>query len=234
MSRWLPSRLWLPCAARPHSRGGPFPFGRLIHRPSGSPTNASRWAVSRCGESNRDQPRRPARHPRSAGLRSRSDPAIFDRAGACDLRRGPGRRRELRCRCGFPRTVRLPRARTRARLQCRHRGHPAILAQVYGGEPASTTRIVGFHIRRSAGTFGTVLTASVPESLDQWGHLTPPVWLRPGGDRGGGLVQALGEAEGLEQVRHEGGEEVVDSGQSGRAGAGVRFQDGHRPGMPGS
>jgi hypothetical protein len=51
-------------------------------------------------------------------------------------------------------------------------GRPAILAQVYGGEPASTTRIIVFHIRRSAGTYGTVLTASVPESLDQWGHLT--------------------------------------------------------------
>jgi hypothetical protein len=51
-------------------------------------------------------------------------------------------------------------------------GHPAILAHVYGGRPASSTRIIVFHIRRSAGTYGTVLTASVPKSLDLWGHLT--------------------------------------------------------------
>ena len=51
-------------------------------------------------------------------------------------------------------------------------GRPAILAHVFGLQPASTTRIIVFHIRRTAGTYGTVLTASVPESLDQWGHLS--------------------------------------------------------------
>jgi hypothetical protein len=51
-------------------------------------------------------------------------------------------------------------------------GRPAILAHVYGRQPASTSRIIVFHIRRTTGTYGTLLTASVPESLDQWGHLT--------------------------------------------------------------
>lgn len=51
-------------------------------------------------------------------------------------------------------------------------GRTAILAHVYGTEPAPITRIVVFHIRQSAGTYGTVLSASVPESLDQWGYLT--------------------------------------------------------------
>ncbi|HXF30164.1 MAG TPA: hypothetical protein VN522_01495 [Solirubrobacterales bacterium] len=51
-------------------------------------------------------------------------------------------------------------------------GRPAILAHVYGRRPASTTRIIVFHIGHGSGTYGTVLTASVPESLDQWGHLT--------------------------------------------------------------
>ncbi len=51
-------------------------------------------------------------------------------------------------------------------------GRPAILAHVYGGQPAATSRIIVFRIRRNAGTYGTVLTALVPESLDQWGHLT--------------------------------------------------------------
>jgi hypothetical protein len=51
-------------------------------------------------------------------------------------------------------------------------GQTAILAHVYGTEPAPITRILVFHIRRSAGTYGTVLTASVPESVNQWGYLT--------------------------------------------------------------
>lgn len=51
-------------------------------------------------------------------------------------------------------------------------GRPAILAHVYGHQPASTSRIIVFRIRRSTGTYGTILTAFVPESLDQWGHLT--------------------------------------------------------------
>jgi hypothetical protein len=51
-------------------------------------------------------------------------------------------------------------------------GERAILAHVYGTEPAPITRILVFHIRQSAGTYGTVLTASVPESVNQWGYLT--------------------------------------------------------------
>jgi hypothetical protein len=51
-------------------------------------------------------------------------------------------------------------------------GRPAILAQVYGRRPTPTSRVIVFHIRRSAGTYGTVLSAVVPESLDQWSHLT--------------------------------------------------------------
>ncbi len=51
-------------------------------------------------------------------------------------------------------------------------GKRAILAHVYGQEPAPITRIVVFHIRESAGTYGTVLTAAVPESVNQWGYLT--------------------------------------------------------------
>jgi hypothetical protein len=51
-------------------------------------------------------------------------------------------------------------------------GRTAILAHVYGQEPAPITRIIVFRIRQSAGTYGTVLTASVPESVNQWGYLT--------------------------------------------------------------
>lgn len=51
-------------------------------------------------------------------------------------------------------------------------GERAILAHVYGTEPAPITRIVVFRIRQSAGAYGTVLTASVPEAVNQWGYLT--------------------------------------------------------------
>jgi hypothetical protein len=51
-------------------------------------------------------------------------------------------------------------------------GEPAILAHIYGTEPAPITRIIVFRIREKAGTYGTVLTATVPESVNQWGYLT--------------------------------------------------------------
>jgi hypothetical protein len=51
-------------------------------------------------------------------------------------------------------------------------GTPAILAHVYGRQPAPITRIIVFRIRQSTGTYGTVLTASVPQALNQWGYLT--------------------------------------------------------------
>lgn len=51
-------------------------------------------------------------------------------------------------------------------------GGRAILAHVYGTESAPITRVIVFRIRRSAGTYGTVLTANVPDSINQWGYLT--------------------------------------------------------------
>jgi hypothetical protein len=51
-------------------------------------------------------------------------------------------------------------------------GKGAILAHVYGAEPAPITRIIVFRIRKRAGTYGTVLSASVPEAVNQWGYLT--------------------------------------------------------------
>lgn len=50
-------------------------------------------------------------------------------------------------------------------------GQRAILAHVYGAKPAPVTRIIVFHIRESGGTFGTVLTGSLPASLNRWGYL---------------------------------------------------------------
>lgn len=50
-------------------------------------------------------------------------------------------------------------------------GQRAILAHVYGGEPVPNSRIIVFHIRQARGTFGTVLSASLPARLNRSGYL---------------------------------------------------------------
>ncbi len=50
-------------------------------------------------------------------------------------------------------------------------GKRAILAHVYGARPLPITRIIVFHIRESAGTYGTVLTGFLPAALNRWGYL---------------------------------------------------------------
>jgi len=51
-------------------------------------------------------------------------------------------------------------------------GRPAILAHIYGTEPAPTSFVLPFLIRRGGGTFGTVLEASLPEATGEWGFVT--------------------------------------------------------------
>jgi len=50
-------------------------------------------------------------------------------------------------------------------------GKRAILAHVYGGYPIPITRIFIFRIRETPGTYGTVLTASLPASINRYGYL---------------------------------------------------------------
>jgi len=50
-------------------------------------------------------------------------------------------------------------------------GERAILAHVYGMKPFPNSRIFVFHIRRTSGTFGTVLTATLPKALNRNGYL---------------------------------------------------------------
>ncbi|MGN6258275.1 MAG: hypothetical protein ACTHN3_11085 [Solirubrobacterales bacterium] len=50
-------------------------------------------------------------------------------------------------------------------------GQRAILAHVYGANPVPNSRILVFHIHKSSGTFGTVLTAALPASLNRHGYL---------------------------------------------------------------
>jgi hypothetical protein len=50
-------------------------------------------------------------------------------------------------------------------------GQRAILAHVYGSDPIPNSRILVFHIHKSSGTFGTVLTAALPARLNRYGFL---------------------------------------------------------------
>ncbi|HEV7769997.1 MAG TPA: hypothetical protein VGO66_04965 [Solirubrobacterales bacterium] len=53
-----------------------------------------------------------------------------------------------------------------------YRGKPAILAHVYGGEPAPTSYTLPFQITRTKGVFGTLLSASLPRVTSEWGYVT--------------------------------------------------------------
>jgi hypothetical protein len=54
----------------------------------------------------------------------------------------------------------------------RLRGQPAILAHIYGTVPASTSYTLPFVIKRTKGTFGTVLEANLPQISGEWGSIT--------------------------------------------------------------
>jgi hypothetical protein len=51
-------------------------------------------------------------------------------------------------------------------------GKPAILAHVYGTQPAPTSFTLAFVISRATGTFGTTLTASLPRVTSDSGYVT--------------------------------------------------------------
>jgi hypothetical protein len=51
-------------------------------------------------------------------------------------------------------------------------GKPAILAHVYGTNPVPTSYTIPFAISQAKGTFGTVLSASLPQVTSEWGYVT--------------------------------------------------------------
>jgi hypothetical protein len=51
-------------------------------------------------------------------------------------------------------------------------GRPAILAHVYGTQPAPASFTLVFEVRKSKGTFGTVLTSLLPEVTADSGYIT--------------------------------------------------------------
>ena len=51
-------------------------------------------------------------------------------------------------------------------------GRPAILAHVYGTQPVPTSYTLPFAISSAKGTFGTVLSTSLPHVTSAWGYVT--------------------------------------------------------------
>jgi hypothetical protein len=49
---------------------------------------------------------------------------------------------------------------------------PAIFAHVYGTQPLATSYVFAFRIKKTKGTFGTVLEASFPKATGDWGYIT--------------------------------------------------------------
>ena len=52
-----------------------------------------------------------------------------------------------------------------------YEGHSAILAHIYGGDPVPITRIIVFHIHRTGGTFGTILTGKLSKAVNHYGYV---------------------------------------------------------------
>ena len=119
----------------------------------------------------RDQPRRPDQDPGAAGL-----PAQPDRGVELGRRRRPagmpwsgtGR---YSAGVAFPEQNTFPISGRILAFNTVVDGERAILAHVYGRHPYPNSRIFVFHIHNSSGTYGTVLTASLPASLNRNGYL---------------------------------------------------------------
>lgn len=52
-----------------------------------------------------------------------------------------------------------------------YKGHSAIFAHIYGGSPVPITRIIVFRIHRTGGTFGTVLTGKLSDTVNSYGYV---------------------------------------------------------------
>lgn len=86
---------------------------------------------------------------------------------------GPARvgRGLYRANTAFPEQATFPSRGSIIAFNAVSKGHDAILAHIYGTKPVPITRIIVFHIRRTRGTFGTVLTGSLPVSVNRYGYV---------------------------------------------------------------
>ncbi len=54
----------------------------------------------------------------------------------------------------------------------RFQGRPAVFAHIFGTKPVPTSIVLPFVITNTGGTYGTVLTASLPRVTGDWGYVT--------------------------------------------------------------
>jgi len=54
----------------------------------------------------------------------------------------------------------------------RLRGKPAVLAHIYGTQPAASSYVLPFQISHTHGTYGTLLQANLPHISGEWGNIT--------------------------------------------------------------
>jgi hypothetical protein len=76
-----------------------------------------------------------------------------------------------RARTTFPEQSQSPSHGQILAFNAKVGGQSVILGHVYGSQPAPSTGIIEFKIRHTSGTYGTVLTGTVPASLSRWGYL---------------------------------------------------------------
>lgn len=76
-----------------------------------------------------------------------------------------------RARSTFPEQARSPTFGRILAFNSRIKGREAILGHVFGEDPAPTTTVIPFTIKRTNGLYRTVLTGNVPEGLTRWGYL---------------------------------------------------------------
>jgi hypothetical protein len=80
-------------------------------------------------------------------------------------------RGRYRARTTFPEQPTEATVGTILAFNAKLHGRQAILGQVYSIEPARSTSVIVFEIRHPAGTFGTVLSGSVPSGLSKYSYL---------------------------------------------------------------
>ena len=181
--------------SRPRRRARPGRADRAAATSSSSSAAASPRTRCRATPGRRSRsaspapcgPSRASGHRRCAGSRSRSTraagstPAACRSAAAAEIE--PSSTAEALARCGsalvgrgsydadvaFPEQSAFPSHGRILAFNAVIDGRRAILAHVYGAEPIPITRIIVFHIRETAGTYGTILTGFLPASLNRYG-----------------------------------------------------------------
>lgn len=78
---------------------------------------------------------------------------------------------EYQAKTAFPEQASFPAEGQILAFNAIYKGHEAIFAHVYGSNPLPITRLIVFRIHRTGGTYGTVLTGRLPDSVNHNGYV---------------------------------------------------------------